>query len=71
MYEARTDIVTQLDIKILPYIIFFVVPILGRMTDSDDDVRTIATTTFATVVKLVPLEVSAAVDRGCAVLNVC
>lgn len=48
-----------LDIKILPYVIFLVVPVLGRMSDSDDDVRLVATNTFATLVKLVPLEASA------------
>ncbi|KAL9593615.1 MAG: hypothetical protein Q9219_007467 [cf. Caloplaca sp. 3 TL-2023] len=41
---------------ILPYVIFLIVPVLGRMSDSDNDVRLIATTTFATLVKLVPLE---------------
>lgn len=54
------DIVELLDIKILPYVIFLVVPILGRMSDSDDDVRLVATNTFATLIKLVPLEVSSA-----------
>lgn len=42
--------------SILPYVIFLIVPTLGRMSDSDQDVRLIATTTFATLVKLVPLE---------------
>ena len=41
---------------ILPYVIFLLVPVLGRMSDSDNDIRLIATTTFATLVKLVPLE---------------
>ncbi|KAI9750007.1 MAG: TATA-binding protein-associated factor mot1, partial [Chaenotheca gracillima] len=41
---------------ILPYVIFLIVPVLGRMSDSDEEVRLIATTTFATLVKLVPLE---------------
>lgn len=41
---------------ILPYVIFLIVPVLGRMSDSDNDIRLIATTTFATLVKLVPLE---------------
>jgi len=41
---------------ILPYVIFLIVPVLGRMSDSDNDVRLIATTSFATLVKLVPLE---------------
>jgi len=35
-----------------------VVPILGRMSDPDDDVRLSATSTFAALVKMVPLEVS-------------
>lgn len=34
-----------------------VVPILGRMSDPDDDVRLSATSTFAALVKMVPLEV--------------
>jgi TATA-binding protein-associated factor len=42
---------------ILPYVIFLIVPVLGRMSDSSDDVRLLATTSFATLVKLVPLEV--------------
>jgi TATA-binding protein-associated factor len=42
--------------RILPYVIFLVVPVLGRMSDSDNDVRLLATTSFATLVKLVPLE---------------
>ena len=36
-----------------------VVPVLGRMTDSDDEIRSTATNTFASLVKMVPLEVSA------------
>nr|POE88194.1 putative helicase mot1 [Quercus suber] len=42
--------------SILPYVIFLLVPVLGRMSDSDPGVRLIATTAFATLVKLVPLE---------------
>lgn len=41
---------------ILPYVIFLLVPVLGRMSDSDNGIRLIATTAFATLVKLVPLE---------------
>ncbi|MDA4131629.1 MAG: DUF3535 domain-containing protein, partial [Thaumarchaeota archaeon] len=41
---------------ILPYVIFLIVPVLGRMSDSDNEIRLIATTSFATLVKLVPLE---------------
>lgn len=54
---SPAGIVELLDIKILPYVIFLVVPVLGRMSDPDDDIRLLATRTFATLVKLVPLEV--------------
>jgi TATA-binding protein-associated factor len=56
--DIFADIVQKLDIKALPYVIFLVVPILGRMSDSDDDIRSTATNTFASLVKMVPLEVS-------------
>lgn len=55
----HSDLVGLLDVKILPYVIFLVVPVLGRMSDPDDDVRLVATNTFASLIKLVPLEVSA------------
>jgi TATA-binding protein-associated factor len=51
------DIVRRLDVKALPYVIFMVVPVLGRMSDPDDNVRSVATNTFASLVKMVPLEV--------------
>ena len=35
---------------------FFIVPVLGRMSDPDDDLRYLATNTFASLVKMVPLE---------------
>lgn len=44
--------------KALPYVLFLIVPILGRMSDPDESVRLLATSTFASVVKMVPLEVS-------------
>lgn len=56
--QLLADIVDRLDIRILPYIIFLVVPVLGRMTDPDEEVRILATRTFALMIKLVPLEVS-------------
>lgn len=54
---AIADIVQRLDLKALPYVIFMVVPILGRMSDLDEDIRSTATNTFASLVKMVPLEV--------------
>jgi TATA-binding protein-associated factor len=49
--------VARLDVKALPYVIFLVVPVLGRMSDSDDDIRSTSTNTFASLIKMVPLEV--------------
>ncbi|KAH8595680.1 putative helicase mot1 [Bisporella sp. PMI_857] len=54
--EAVYHLIHVMADDILPYVIFLIVPVLGRMSDSDTDVRLIATTTFATLVKLVPLE---------------
>ncbi|KAG8931790.1 TATA-binding protein-associated factor mot1 [Tulasnella sp. 418] len=54
--ELISNVVQLLDIKALPYVIFLIVPVLGRMSDSDDDVRFAATNTFASLVKMVPLE---------------
>jgi TATA-binding protein-associated factor len=56
--EVIANIVRTLDVKALPYVLFMIVPILGRMSDSDDDARLLATSTFASLVKMVPLEVS-------------
>ena len=54
--ECVYHLIHTMEDRILPYVIFLIVPVLGRMSDSDSDVRLIATTTFATLVKLVPLE---------------
>jgi TATA-binding protein-associated factor len=54
--EAVYHLSKAMDADILPYVIFLIVPVLGRMSDADKDVRVIATTTFAYIIKLVPLE---------------
>ncbi|KAG2733298.1 hypothetical protein G9P44_004288 [Scheffersomyces stipitis] len=54
--EAIYHISSTMGSDILPYIVFLIVPVLGRMSDSDHDVRVLATTTFAAIIKLVPLE---------------
>lgn len=54
--ECIYHIVQLMDSKILPYIVFLIVPILGRMSDSNKDIRLISTSTFAQIIKLVPLE---------------
>ncbi|KAJ5938868.1 hypothetical protein N7466_002002 [Penicillium verhagenii] len=54
--ECIYHLIHVMEDRILPYVIFLVVPVLGRMSDSDNEVRLLATTSFATLVKLVPLE---------------
>ncbi|CEG64225.1 Putative TATA-binding protein associated factor Mot1 [Rhizopus microsporus] len=54
--ELIYHLVQLLDTKILPYTIFLIVPILGRMSDPDESVRLICTNCFALLIKLVPLE---------------
>ncbi|KAJ3152127.1 TATA-binding protein-associated factor mot1 [Geranomyces michiganensis] len=54
--ECVLHIVNTMDHDILPYIIFLIVPVLGRMSDPDEDVRFVSTNVFAQLVKLVPLE---------------
>lgn len=53
--ETISCTVLASDERLLPYVLFLVVPVLGRMSDSDADVRLLATNTFAELVKLVPL----------------
>ena len=50
-------LVQVMDAKILPYVIFLVVPVLGRMSDGNELVRMVMTNCFAQLIKLVPLEV--------------
>ncbi|KAJ3393095.1 btaf1 RNA polymerase II, B-TFIID transcription factor-associated, 170kDa [Entophlyctis sp. JEL0112] len=55
--ECISLIVQSLDeSQLLPYIVFLIVPVLGRMSDPDESVRFVSTSVFAQLVKLVPLE---------------
>lgn len=54
--EVIYHLIAVMGDAILPYVVFLIVPVLGRMSDSDDQIRFVATTSFATLVKLVPLE---------------
>ncbi|KAG9093633.1 TATA-binding protein-associated factor mot1 [Ceratobasidium sp. UAMH 11750] len=54
--ELIYHIVQKLDLKVLPYVVFLIVPVLGRMSDNDNDCRYVATNTFASLVRMVPLE---------------
>ncbi|KAJ3082443.1 TATA-binding protein-associated factor mot1 [Quaeritorhiza haematococci] len=54
--ECVYHVTQRLNEQILPYIIFLIVPVLGRMSDPDEGVRFLSTNVFADLVKLVPLE---------------
>eukprot|EP00960_Hanusia_phi_P064883 765948-Hanusia_phi.AAC.5 len=54
--EALFRIVDVMDMAVLPFAIFFVVPILGRMSDPHPAVRQTVTKCFATLLRLLPLE---------------
>ena len=54
--ELIKHITFYMSTDILPFVVFFIVPLLGRMSDSVSDVRNLAAKTFATVIKLIPLE---------------
>ncbi|KAG9295858.1 hypothetical protein G9A89_006597 [Geosiphon pyriformis] len=54
--EVIYHVVQTMDAKILPYVIFMIIPVLGRMSDADESVRLVTTNCFAMLIKLVPLE---------------
>ncbi|KAG0222703.1 TATA-binding protein-associated factor mot1 [Mortierella sp. GBA43] len=54
--EMINEVVQIMDAKILPYVVFLIVPILGRMSDLDEPTRLVSTNCFAHLIKLVPLE---------------
>lgn len=54
--ECIYHLTQTMGVDILPYVVFLIVPVLGRMSDADKDIRLLATTTFASIIKLVPLE---------------
>ncbi|KAG0053998.1 TATA-binding protein-associated factor mot1 [Gryganskiella cystojenkinii] len=54
--EMINEVVQIMDSKILPYVVFLIVPILGRMSDPDEPTRLVSTNCFAHLIKLVPLE---------------
>lgn len=54
--EAIACTVDSLGLGLVPYIVFLVVPMLGRMSDTDEAVRLLATHCFASLVRLMPLD---------------
>lgn len=57
--NTSPGVMEQLDVDIVPYIVLLVVPVLGRMSDPSDSIRFMATQCFATLIRLLPLEVGA------------
>ena len=54
--EALHSLCDQLQLSIVPYIVLLVVPVLGAMSDPDHQIRLLATQTFASLVRLMPLD---------------
>ena len=50
-------VIERLGMGVVPYVVLLVVPVLGRMSDQCEDVRLMATHCFATLIRLMPLEV--------------
>ncbi|KAH9414981.1 hypothetical protein DERP_014274 [Dermatophagoides pteronyssinus] len=54
--ETIYFIIDNLSLKIVPYIVLLIVPMLGRMSDQTESVRLLATHCFAQLVQLMPLD---------------
>lgn len=54
--ELVYELIERLDGRIVPYLVFFIVPILGRMSDQNDSVRALVTRCFSRLMELMPLE---------------
>lgn len=54
--EALYCIINKMNLDIVPYIVLLVVPMLGRMSDQNENVRLMATHCFASLIRLMPLE---------------
>ncbi|XP_043463907.1 TATA-binding protein-associated factor 172 [Leptopilina heterotoma] len=60
--EALACLVEKLEVRIVPYAVLFMVPLLGRMSDQNQFVRLACSSTFATLVQLLPLDPGAIAD---------
>jgi TATA-binding protein-associated factor len=54
--EALHCLAEGLGLAVVPYIVLLVVPVLGAMSDHEPQVRLLATSTFAALVRLMPLD---------------
>eukprot|EP01105_Mastigella_eilhardi_P014815 TRINITY_DN3378_c0_g1_i4.p1 TRINITY_DN3378_c0_g1~~TRINITY_DN3378_c0_g1_i4.p1 ORF type:complete len:687 (-),score=221.73 TRINITY_DN3378_c0_g1_i4:58-2118(-) len=57
-------VITKLDMKVVPYIVFLLGPILSCISDQDQVVRETVAHSFAIIVRLMPLESSADAPAG-------
>ena len=62
--ECIYHVASTMGDDVLPYLVFLIIPLLGRMSDSDRDVRFVSTNVFAQLVKLAPLESGVADPEG-------
>lgn len=60
--EALTCLVENLGVAVVPYAVLFLVPLLGRMSDQNQSVRLACSSTFATLVQLLPLDPGSVAD---------
>ena len=61
---ALHEIMSVLNVDIVPYLTQLVVPVMGAMSDSNGTVRRIATLCFCAMVKLMPLEAGMPAPAG-------
>ncbi|KNC54357.1 TATA-binding protein-associated factor 172 [Thecamonas trahens ATCC 50062] len=61
---AVDALVDALGDDVLPYLVFIIVPVLGRMSDPVAAVRTAMANTFGSLIKLMPLEAGAPSPAG-------
>ena len=54
--ESLSCLVDRMGMSIVPFIVLLVIPVLGRMSDVNEPVRLVATQSFATLIRLMPLE---------------
>ncbi|RWS27685.1 TATA-binding protein-associated factor 172-like protein [Leptotrombidium deliense] len=54
--EAIYCVLDKLRISVVPFIVLLIVPMLGRMSDQNEQVRVLATHCFAQLIQLMPLD---------------
>ena len=58
-HRCLPGILEGVGLEALCYVVLLLMPVLGRMSDQQEDVRLMASRCFATLVTLMPLEASA------------